>query len=130
MLFELILLLEYCECSKEVLPVHGLSETIVGVLGGGQLGRMLCQAASKMAIKVMVLDPQENCPASKLAYHHMVGRFDDSATVQEFAKRFDFYGLGCILCAYVQNLHSHNVKHPFVCVIEDKTFVPNPVFGS
>lgn len=72
---------------KEVLPVHGLSETIVGVLGGGQLGRMLCQAASKMAIKVMVLDPQENCPASKLAYHHMVGSFDDSATVQEFAKR-------------------------------------------
>ncbi|XP_021283003.1 phosphoribosylaminoimidazole carboxylase, chloroplastic [Herrania umbratica] len=68
-------------------PVHGLSEMIVGVLGGGQLGRMLCQAASKMAIKVMVLDPSENCPASALAYDHMVGSFDDSATVQEFAKR-------------------------------------------
>ncbi|OMO96233.1 hypothetical protein COLO4_15406 [Corchorus olitorius] len=68
-------------------PVHGLSEMIVGVLGGGQLGRMLCQAASKMAIKVMVLDPSENCPASALAYDHMVGNFDDSATVQEFAKR-------------------------------------------
>ncbi|PRQ41770.1 putative phosphoribosylaminoimidazole carboxylase [Rosa chinensis] len=67
--------------------VHGLSETIVGVLGGGQLGRMLCQAASQMAIKVMVLDPQESCPASRLAYDHMVGSFDDSATVQEFAKR-------------------------------------------
>ncbi|TYI02754.1 hypothetical protein ES332_A11G289300v1 [Gossypium tomentosum] len=68
-------------------PVHGLSEKIVGVLGGGQLGRMLCQAASKMAIKVMVLDPSENCPASALAYDHMVGSFDDSATVEEFAKR-------------------------------------------
>ncbi|KAL4376078.1 hypothetical protein GQ457_02G034070 [Hibiscus cannabinus] len=68
-------------------PVHGLSETVVGVLGGGQLGRMLCQAASKMAIKVMVLDPSENCPASALAYDHMVGSFDDSATVQAFAKR-------------------------------------------
>ncbi|XVF06356.1 hypothetical protein REPUB_Repub06bG0041100 [Reevesia pubescens] len=68
-------------------PVHGLSEMIVGVLGGGQLGRMLCQAASKMAIKVMILDPSENCPASALAYDHMVGSFDDSATVQEFAKR-------------------------------------------
>ncbi|KAA3454012.1 phosphoribosylaminoimidazole carboxylase, chloroplastic-like [Gossypium australe] len=67
--------------------VHGLSEKIVGVLGGGQLGRMLCQAASKMAIKVMVLDPSENCPASALAYDHMVGSFDDSATVEEFAKR-------------------------------------------
>ncbi|TYI57577.1 hypothetical protein E1A91_D11G291200v1 [Gossypium mustelinum] len=68
-------------------PVHGLSEKIVGVLGGGQLGRMLCQAASKMAIKVMVLDPSENCPASALAYDHMVRSFDDSATVEEFAKR-------------------------------------------
>ncbi|XVE89944.1 hypothetical protein DITRI_Ditri20bG0036800 [Diplodiscus trichospermus] len=66
--------------------VHGPSEMIVGVLGGGQLGRMLCQAASKMAIKVMVLDPSENCPASALAYDHMVGSFDDSTTVQEFAK--------------------------------------------
>ena len=64
---------------------------IVGVLGGGQLGRMLCQAASHMAIKVMVLDPLENCPASALSYHHMVGSFDDSATVREFAKRFYFY---------------------------------------
>ncbi|MBA0687262.1 hypothetical protein Goari_014812 [Gossypium aridum] len=68
-------------------PVHGLSKKIVGVLGGGQLGRMLCQAASKMAIKVMVLDPSENCPASALAYDHMVRSFDDSATVKEFAKR-------------------------------------------
>ncbi|KAK5786245.1 hypothetical protein PVK06_040878 [Gossypium arboreum] len=47
---------------------------------------MLCQAASKMAIKVMVLDPSENCPASALAYDHMVGSFDDSATLEEFAK--------------------------------------------
>ncbi|KAL1341759.1 phosphoribosylaminoimidazole carboxylase, chloroplastic isoform X3 [Arachis duranensis] len=73
--------------SNDELPVRGLSEVIVGVLGGGQLGRMLCQAASQMAIKVMVLDPQENCPASSLSYHHMVGSFDDSATVEEFAKR-------------------------------------------
>ncbi|MED6110774.1 hypothetical protein PIB30_045941 [Stylosanthes scabra] len=72
--------------SNDELPVHGLSEVIVGVLGGGQLGRMLCQAASQMAIKVMVLDPQKNCPASSLSYHHMVGSFDDSATVEEFAK--------------------------------------------
>ncbi|KAJ8899028.1 hypothetical protein K2173_008851 [Erythroxylum novogranatense] len=61
---------------KEDSHIHGLSEMIVGVLGGGQLGRMLCQVASQM-----------NCPASSLAYDHMVGSFDDSATVQEFAKR-------------------------------------------
>ncbi|VVB02540.1 unnamed protein product [Arabis nemorensis] len=69
--------------------VHGVSEIIVGVLGGGQLGRMLCQAASQMAIKVKILDPSENCSASALAYSHMVDSFDDSSTVEEFAKRCD-----------------------------------------
>lgn len=70
--------------------MHGVSETVVGVLGGGQLGRMLCEAASELAIKVAVLDPQQNCPASNMSHHHMVGSFDDSATVMEFAKRLVF----------------------------------------
>ncbi|XP_058212579.1 phosphoribosylaminoimidazole carboxylase, chloroplastic-like isoform X1 [Rhododendron vialii] len=72
---------------KNDLPIHGVSETIVGVLGGGQLGRMLCQAASQMAIKVIVLDPEENCPAGALSHCHVVGSYDDSVTVKEFAKR-------------------------------------------
>lgn len=73
--------------SKDDLVVHGLSETVVGVLGGGQLGKMLCEAASQMAIKVNILDPLENCPASSLSHQHMVGSFNDSAMVEEFAKR-------------------------------------------
>ncbi|KAF9620906.1 hypothetical protein IFM89_015303 [Coptis chinensis] len=81
-----------CQVSNnghEIIPreVHGICDTIVGVLGGGQLGRMLCQVASQMAIKVVVLDPLENCPASAVAYKHVVGSFDDSATVEDFAKR-------------------------------------------
>ncbi|XP_028552613.1 phosphoribosylaminoimidazole carboxylase, chloroplastic isoform X2 [Dendrobium catenatum] len=67
--------------------IHGVSETIVGVLGGGQLGRMLCQAASLMAIKVVTLDPLENSPASSLSYQHFVGRFDDGDAVREFSKK-------------------------------------------
>uniref|UniRef100_M0ZKC2 phosphoribosylaminoimidazole carboxylase n=1 Tax=Solanum tuberosum TaxID=4113 RepID=M0ZKC2_SOLTU len=48
---------------------------------------MLCEAASQMAIKVIVLDPMEKCPASALAHQHVVGSYDDSATVEEFGKR-------------------------------------------
>ncbi|URE25528.1 AIR carboxylase [Musa troglodytarum] len=48
---------------------------------------MLCQAANQMAIKVVTLDPLESCPASGIAYHHVVGSFDDGDTVHEFAKR-------------------------------------------
>ncbi|CAN1729384.1 Phosphoribosylaminoimidazole carboxylase, chloroplastic (Fragment) [Linum perenne] len=73
--------------SDELAPVRGVSETVVGVLGGGQLGRMLCQSGSELGIKVIVLDPLVGCPASSIAHDHMVGSFDDSATVEDFAKR-------------------------------------------
>lgn len=85
---------------------------VVGVLGGGQLGRMLCQAASQMAIKVMVLDPQDNCPASSLSYHHMVGSFDDSATVQEFAKRFTLFETGFVCLFFF--LFFNNILTPLL----------------
>lgn len=77
---------------EQDLPIHGVSNTVVGVLGGGQLGRMLCQAASKMAIKVVTLDPLENCPASALSYEHVVGSFNDGDAIREFAKRLVLYG--------------------------------------
>ena len=101
------IILTHCVFREDELPVHGLSETIVGVLGGGQLGRMLCQAASQMAIKVMVLDPQENCPASALSYYHMVGSFNDSATVEEFAKRFNILETGSHLFSPIVALSVH-----------------------
>ncbi|ONK80388.1 uncharacterized protein A4U43_C01F17120 [Asparagus officinalis] len=72
---------------EDRLSVHGVSEMVVGILGGGQLGRMLCQAASQMGIKVLTLDPLENCPASSLSHQHIVGNFNDGSAVLEFAKR-------------------------------------------
>ncbi|KAK1263441.1 hypothetical protein QJS04_geneDACA013434 [Acorus gramineus] len=72
---------------KESPVVRGVSDTVVGVLGGGQLGKMLCQAASRMAVKVMVLDPLADCPAGSVAFRHVVGSFDDGDTVESFAKR-------------------------------------------
>ncbi|GLJ09798.1 hypothetical protein SUGI_0116090 [Cryptomeria japonica] len=73
-------------CEDLCASVIGLNDTVVGVLGGGQLGRMLCQAASKMGVKVAVLDPMENSPASAIAHKHVVGSFRDTNAVQEFAK--------------------------------------------
>lgn len=52
---------------------EGLCNTVVGVLGGGQLGRMLCQAASPMGLKVDVLDPLPYAPAGRIAHRHEVG---------------------------------------------------------
>ncbi|XP_024524038.1 phosphoribosylaminoimidazole carboxylase, chloroplastic isoform X2 [Selaginella moellendorffii] len=66
-----------------------LDDAVVGVLGGGQLGRMLCEAGSAMGVKVAVLDPSAICPASALAHRHVVAEFDDRYAVLEFAKACD-----------------------------------------
>ncbi|KAG6541490.1 hypothetical protein Mapa_017165 [Marchantia paleacea] len=78
---------EESPCMAELCSsAEGLCDTVIGVLGGGQLGRMLCQAASPMGIRVAVLDPLDNCPASSIAFRHAVGCFRDTNAVREFAK--------------------------------------------
>ncbi len=39
----------------------------IGVLGGGQLGRMLALAAARLGFDVTILDPEPDCPASRVA---------------------------------------------------------------
>ena len=73
-------------CETLCSTTWGLCDTVIGVLGGGQLGRMLCQAASPMGIRVAVLDPLPDCPAGKIAFHHQIGSFKDMQSVREFAK--------------------------------------------
>ena len=45
----------------------------LGILGGGQLGRMLSQAASRLGFDVVILDPQPDCPAARVSvsYTHL-----------------------------------------------------------
>ena len=61
----------------------------LGVLGGGQLGRMFSQAASKMGYKVCVLDPTENSPASEVSAYHVVAEFDDETGLSNLAEACD-----------------------------------------
>lgn len=62
---------------------------ILGVLGGGQLGRMFSQAASKMGYKVCVLDPAKDCPAAEVSAFHIEADFDDEAGLAQLAKVCD-----------------------------------------
>ena len=64
------------------------TETL-GVVGGGQLGRMLAEAAAPLGVEVVVLDPTLECPASPVARDQIVGDFDDEAGVRELAARAD-----------------------------------------
>ncbi|KAL3464708.1 AIR carboxylase-domain-containing protein [Aspergillus heterothallicus] len=62
----------------------------VGVLGGGQLGRMFVESANRLNIQVNVLDA-ENAPAKQISYHdgHVTGSFKEREAVRELANKCD-----------------------------------------
>lgn len=61
----------------------------LGVLGGGQLGRMFCVAARTMGYRVAVLDPDPNSPAGQLADHHILADYTDSDALDRLAALCD-----------------------------------------
>ena len=63
--------------------------TKLGILGGGQLGRMLIQDAINYNIHISVLDPSSNAPCAAIANSFVVGNFNDYQTVLDFGKTVD-----------------------------------------
>ena len=61
----------------------------IGVLGGGQLGRMLGFAARAMGYRLVVLDPDPACPAAAVADEVVVGRYDDAAAARRLGEAVD-----------------------------------------
>ncbi len=59
--------------------------TWLGVMGGGQLGRMFVHAAQKMGFKVAVLEPARDCPAGHAADHLLCADYSDEAALTELA---------------------------------------------
>ena len=65
---------------------------ILGIIGGGQLGMMITEAAKKMPehiSKIIVLDPTENCPASQVGAEQIIANFKDEKAIQELAEKSD-----------------------------------------
>jgi 5-(carboxyamino)imidazole ribonucleotide synthase len=61
----------------------------VGILGGGQLGRMLLQAAANYTVETHVLENDPDCPAAHLCHHFTKGDIKDFDTVYAFGKNLD-----------------------------------------
>jgi len=61
----------------------------LGVVGGGQLGRMIGEAVAPLGVDVIVLDPTPDCPASPVVSDQIVGGFDDADAIRELASRVD-----------------------------------------
>ena len=65
----------------------------IGILGGGQLGKMILDISNRWDLKVFVLDPNKDCPSSKLCSKFFKGDLMDYDTVVEFGKNVDLISI-------------------------------------
>ncbi len=65
------------------------SGSTIGILGGGQLGRMLAMAAARLGYRTIIFDPDANAPAAQVANDHVVADYGNVAALKAFARRCD-----------------------------------------
>ena len=65
------------------------SNSTIGIIGGGQLGRMLSVAASRLGFKTHIFEPQINCPAGDVSHFVTNADYDNKSALQEFAQSVD-----------------------------------------
>jgi 5-(carboxyamino)imidazole ribonucleotide synthase len=75
--------------ARSIVPVG----STIGILGGGQLGRMLGFSARQLGYRVAILDPDPDCPARAVADRQVVAAYDDVAAARELAT-------GCAIVTY------------------------------
>jgi len=61
----------------------------IGIIGGGQLGRMLAMAAARLNFRTVVLEPQADCPAAQVCNRQIVAAYDDEKALAELASLCD-----------------------------------------
>tara|TARA_X000001036_G_scaffold173994_1_gene164664 strand:+ start:160 stop:441 length:282 start_codon:yes stop_codon:yes gene_type:complete len=61
-----------------------MSVSTLGIIGSGQLGAMLCQAAKKLKIRTVVISDDEQGPAKKYADQYIFAKYDDQQRISQF----------------------------------------------
>lgn len=62
---------------------------VIGILGGGQLGRMLSLAAARLGLRCRIYEPVPDCPAQQVADGCITAGWDDMAALTDFARQVD-----------------------------------------
>lgn len=87
----------------------------LGIVGGGQLGRMFTIAAKQMGYQVAVLEPDEQCPTHKLADFHIKKAYTDKDGLNELAQ------LSSVITTEFENVPSSSISY----LEEKNTFYPS-----
>ena len=111
---------------------------VLGIIGGGQLGMMLTEAAKKMPAHIsdiIVLDPTENCPAAKVGAKQIVADFKDEEAIIDLASKTDILtyeiesGNSDILKS-IENKTEINPSPHTLKIIQDKFFQKSFLFEN
>ena len=66
-----------------------MSDLTLGIIGSGQLGSLLCQAAKKLKIKTVVISDDEQGPAQNYANQFIFSKYDNKEKIKEFVSKVD-----------------------------------------
>lgn len=93
----------------------------LGIIGGGQLGKIMSQKAKKMGFHVTILDPTFNCPAAQVSDKHIMGGFHDKQMLEQIVQESDVttFELEHVDTSILKELYDngHNI-HPSPYVME------------
>jgi 5-(carboxyamino)imidazole ribonucleotide synthase len=105
----------------EALPPNA----VIGIVGGGQLGRMSAMAAARLGYRAHILCDAADCPAGQVAAGVTVGRFDDPDTLRRFAEAvdvvtFEFENISAVGLDILASLKPVHPSPPVLRVSQDR----------
>ena len=70
---------------------------VLGIIGGGQLGSMLCLAAKKLNIRTVIFCDDENAPAKNFSDEFIFGNYKEELKIKEFCFKVDLISVVKVL---------------------------------
>ena len=96
------------------------NDITLGVIGGGQLGKMIGMEAKRMSLNLACLDPDKNCPASTIADQLIVSDYKDEKSILDLAEKSDVltYEIELANSSVLKDLESNGLPvHPSPAVL-------------
>lgn len=97
-----------------------MKKITLGIIGGGQLGRMSALAAANLGIETIIYCPETDTPASQVVKTTITGAYDDEAKLKEFADQVDYisYEFENIPVETVEFLEGHKAVFPKASLLQ------------
>lgn len=85
----------------------------IGIIGGGQLGRMMTLSAKEAGFRVIILEPTADSPAGQVADEQIVAKYDDKLALEQLGQKCD-----------VITYEFENIDYDALHWLENKTYIP------